>query len=112
MRETPDDVAALQGLLNASRRSATDHLRDIIGDERALTAADLVAPLTVMKVLALATVTAKGKPRISAVDGHFLHATWTFSTGSGAARARHMRDRPSVSVAHIDNVAARGASAG
>ena len=67
-----------------------------------LTAADLVALLTGMKVLSVATVTAGGEPRISALDGHFLHGTWSFSTSGTAAKARHLAARPQASVAHID----------
>src|SRR3954463_12536002 len=103
MYETEQEVETLQALLDASHARSTDHLRSIIHDDRRLSAPDLVALLTGMKVLSVATVTARGEPRISAVDGHFLHASWTFSTGSGAAKAQHMRDRPAVSVAHIDN---------
>jgi hypothetical protein len=102
MLETPDEIATLQQLLDASRASATAHLRNIIDDDRALTARDLVALLTGMRVLSVATVTSGGEPRISALDGHFLHATWTFSTDGSSAKARHMRARPAVSVAHID----------
>ena len=103
MYETESEVAALQDLLDVSHGSATEHLRGIIQDDRVLSARDIVALLTGMKVLSVATVTAGGEPRISAVDGHFLHATWSFSTSGTAAKARHLRARPSVSVAHIDN---------
>jgi general stress protein 26 len=102
MLETPDEIATLQELLDASRASATTHLRKIIDDDRALSARDLTALLTGMRVLSVATVTARGEPRISALDGHFLHATWTFSTDGSSAKARHMRARPAVSVAHVD----------
>jgi general stress protein 26 len=100
--ETSAEIAALQGLLDRSLSTSTEHLRSIIDDERALSAADLVALLTGMKVLSVATVTARGEPRISAMDGHFLHGSWTFSTSATAAKARHLRDRPDVSVAHVD----------
>jgi general stress protein 26 len=103
MLETRADIEALQSLLDASLASATQHLRSIVYGDRVLTAPDLVAVLTGMRVLSLATVTARGEPRISAVDGHFLHGTWTFSTDGSAAKARHMRARPAVSVAHVDN---------
>ena len=105
MYETDAEVAALQALLDASIARATEHLRAIIHGERVLTARDLVALLTGMKVLTVATVTARGEPRISAVDGHFLHGTWSFSTSGSAAKARHLRARPAVSVAHVDNEA-------
>ena len=102
MLETPDETAALQSLLDASHARATGHLRSIIHDDRTLSAEQLVALLTGMKVLSVATVTASGEPRISALDGHFLHGTWTFSTSGTSAKARHLEARPAVSVAHID----------
>jgi len=103
MYETPEELAALQELLDRSHAGATDHLRNIINDDRRLTAPDLVALLTGMKVISVATVTAQGHPRISAMDGHFLHASWSFSTSGTAAKARHMHRRPDVSVAHVDH---------
>ncbi|WP_330474002.1 pyridoxamine 5'-phosphate oxidase family protein [Terrabacter sp. C0L_2] len=102
MLETPDETAALQALLDASRERATGHLRSIIDDDRTLTAEQLVALLTGMKVLSVATVTAAGEPRISALDGHFLHGTWTFGTSGSSAKAKHLAARPAVSVAHVD----------
>jgi general stress protein 26 len=102
MKETPDELEALQALLDRSHAASTAHLREIIHGDRRLTAVDLAALLTGMKVLSVATVTASGEPRISAVDGHFLHATWSFSTSGTAAKARHLRARPQVSVAHVD----------
>ena len=102
MFETPEEIESLQRLLDASHARATDHLRGIIHDDRVLSAGDVVALLTGMKVITVATVTAVGEPRISAMDGHFLHGSWTFSTSGTAAKARHMQARPSVSVAHVD----------
>jgi hypothetical protein len=105
MHETEDEVVRLQALLDASHARATDHLRDIIHGDRVLSARDLVALLTGMKVLSLATVTARGEPRVSAVDGHFLHGTWSFSTSGTAAKAAHLAARPATSVAHVDGEA-------
>lgn len=102
MLETDADIQELQRLLDRSRAGATEHLRSIINDERALSARHIVSLLTGMKVLALATVSARGEPRISAVDGHFLHGTWTWSTSGSSAKARDLAARSSVSVAHID----------
>lgn len=103
MLETEAELDALQELLERSRSRATGHLRGIIDDERALSARDIAGLMQNMKVLSLATVTARGEPRISAVDGHFLHGTWTWSTDGSSAKARHLAARPAVSVAHIDN---------
>ena len=90
MLETPEELARLQSLLDASHARATDHLRGIIHDDRTLSAVQVVALLPGMKVVSVATVTAHGEPRISAMDGHFLHGTWTFSTSRTAAKARHL----------------------
>jgi general stress protein 26 len=100
--ETPAELARLQALLDASHARSTEHLRGIIDGDRTLTATQVAGLLTGMKVISVATVTAGGEPRISAMDGHFLHGTWTFSTSRTAAKARHLAARPAVSVAHVD----------
>jgi general stress protein 26 len=102
MLETPEELAHLQSLLDTSHARATEHLRGIIHGDRTLSAAQIAALLPGMKVISVATVTADGEPRISAMDGHFLHGTWTFSTSRTAAKARHLAARPAVSVAHVD----------
>ncbi|WP_067831986.1 pyridoxamine 5'-phosphate oxidase family protein [Actinomadura kijaniata] len=101
MRETPEELKELQALLDSSLSRSTSHLRSIINAERTLTAEQLTGVLTGMCTLALSTVTAKGEPRISGVDGHFLHGRWHFGTAPGAAKARHLAARPAVSAAHM-----------
>jgi Pyridoxamine 5'-phosphate oxidase len=101
MYETDAELAELQELLDASLARSTEHLRSIITSPNTVAAAQLVQVLTGMCVLSAATVTARGEPRISGVDGHFLHARWVFSTSGTAAKARHLRARPAISVAHM-----------
>jgi hypothetical protein len=101
MDETDDELENLQSLLDDSRAGATPHLRGIITDERALDASRLVALLTGMRLLSLASVTVRGEPRISALDGHFLHGRWLFSTDGSSAKARHLRARPAVSASYL-----------
>jgi len=105
MFETPDELARLQALLDTSHARSTEHLRGIIHDDRTLSASHIAGLLTGMKVVTAATVTAHGEPRISAMLGHFLHGTWTFSTSRTSAKARHLARRPAVSVAHVDGEA-------
>jgi hypothetical protein len=100
MRETREELAELQALLDASLARASGHHRSIVAG-RTITAAQLVEVLTGMCTLALATVTASGEPRISGADGHFLHGRWHFGTARGAAKARHLAARPAASVAHL-----------
>lgn len=102
MRETEAELNELQTLLDTSLSRSTTHLRSIIvAGERTLTARQLVDVITGMCVLAISTVTANGEPRISAVDGHFLHGHWVFGTDRSAAKAKHLAARPAVSVAHL-----------
>jgi len=101
MQETPEELAELQALLDSSLARSTAHLRSIVTRESTLTAEQLTEVLTGMCVLALSTVTAAGEPRISGVDGHFLHGRWHFGTARSAAKARHLAARPAASVAHL-----------
>jgi hypothetical protein len=101
MYETSEELKELQALLDASLSRSTEHLRSIINTERTLTAEQLTQVLTGMRTLALSTVTAQGEPRISGVDGHFLHGKWHFGTARGAAKARHLAARPAASAAHL-----------
>jgi hypothetical protein len=101
MKETQAEIAALQTLLEASLSGATEHLRAIVTPVRALDAREMCDLLTGMRTLAVATVTATGEPRVSGVDGHFLHGRWVFTTSGSAAKARHLRARPAVSAAHL-----------
>ncbi|WP_031511508.1 pyridoxamine 5'-phosphate oxidase family protein [Streptomyces megasporus] len=100
MRETPEELNKLQSLLDFSLSGSTAHLRSIV-EGRTITAAQLTGVLTGMCTLALSTVTAKGEPRISGVDGHFLHGRWHFGTARNAAKARHLAARPAASVAYM-----------
>lgn len=101
MRETSDELGDLQALLDESLSRSTSHLRSIIDRKTTATAEQLVEVLTGMCVLTLATVTAGGEPRVSAVDGHFLHGKWHFGTARSAAKARHLAARPAASLAHV-----------
>jgi hypothetical protein len=100
VHETPEDLRALQALLDASHTAGGSHLRTVFSDDRRLSAGELSERLTGVCVLDLATVTAKGEPRVAPVDGLFLRGQWHFGTAPDAARARHLTARPAVSAAH------------
>jgi nitroimidazol reductase NimA-like FMN-containing flavoprotein (pyridoxamine 5'-phosphate oxidase superfamily) len=101
MHETPEDLAALQALLDRSMDGAGDHLKRIITAERRLTAAEVVERLTGMRLLALATATADGRPIVGPVDGIFLHGAFHFGSAPDSVRFRHIRARPHVSATHL-----------
>jgi hypothetical protein len=99
--ETGADLLALQGLLDRSISSASDHLTSIVTDARRLDASQTAEVLAGMCTLALATVTASGEPRVGGVDGHFLRGRWLFTTSGTAVKVGHLRQRPACSVAHL-----------
>ena len=77
-------------------------LTSIVTEGRRLTARQVLAELVGMKVLVVATVTAAGEPRTSAVDGHFLHGQWLFGTDARAHKARQLKANPAVSATYAD----------
>lgn len=99
MFETPDELAGLQHLLDSSFARASAHLLSIMRPERRLTAERLVTELTGIALLNVASVTARGEPRISALDGHFLHGRWYATTAGDSPKARQLRARSATSVA-------------
>ena len=101
MHETPDDLAALQELLDRSFALAGPHLLRIATPERRLNAEQVAARLTGMRLLALATVTADGRPIVGPVDGIFLHGAFHFGSSPDSVRFRHIAARPHVSATHL-----------
>jgi hypothetical protein len=101
MLETPEELAALQARLDASMAAAGPHQRDIISDERRLSAGQLTERLQGMRLLVLATVTADGRPLAGPVDGYFLHGTFWFSSGRDAVRMHHLAARSACSATHL-----------
>jgi uncharacterized pyridoxamine 5'-phosphate oxidase family protein len=54
-----------------------------------------------MRLLALATVTADGRPMVGPVDGIFYRGSFHFGTAPDSVRYRHLRARPHVSATHL-----------
>lgn len=99
--ETPEEITELQGLLDRSAAGAGAHLRDIITDERRLTAEQVCEKLTGMRLLTLATVTADGRPLAGPVDGYFLHGSFWFGSSPDSVRMRHLAARPAVTATYL-----------
>lgn len=98
MPGTADELTVLQELLDRSFAAASSHLTSIMEPHRRLSAERLVVDLPCPAVLNIATVTARGEPRISAVDGHFLRGHWYFTTAGDSPKARQLRARPAISA--------------
>jgi hypothetical protein len=101
MHETPADLAALQALLDGSYDVAGPHLLRILTPERRLIAEQVAERLTGMSLLALATVTADGRPIVGPVDGIFFRGAFHFGSSPDSVRFRHIAARPQVSATHL-----------
>jgi hypothetical protein len=101
VHESQDDIRALQELLDRSYERAGAHLLSIHTPERRLSAAQVSERLTGMCLLALATVTADGRPLLGPVDGIFYRGAFHFGSAPDSVRFRHIRARPGVSATHL-----------
>lgn len=101
MHETPEEVAALQRLLDASAAAAGPHLASIVTDDHHPSAAEIVTEMTGMCLLTVATATADGRPIAGPLDGYLLHGRLWTSSSPDSVRVRHLRNRPAVSATYL-----------
>jgi nitroimidazol reductase NimA-like FMN-containing flavoprotein (pyridoxamine 5'-phosphate oxidase superfamily) len=101
VHETEDDLIALQALLDRSYAVAGTHLLRIHTPERRLRAEQVAERLQGMRLLALATVTADGRPIVGPVDGIFHRGAFHFGSAPDSVRFRHIEARPWVSATHL-----------
>jgi hypothetical protein len=101
VHETPEDLAALQEVLDRSYANAGEHLLGIHTPERRLDAAGVAEKLQGMVLLALATSTADGRPVVGPVDGIFYRGAFHFGSSPNSVRFRHIAKRPQVSATHL-----------
>ena len=102
MRETQQDLEWLQGVLDESDAAGGGHLKDVITEERRLTAGEIADRMTGMRLLALATSTSDGRPIVSPVDGIFYRGRFWFGSAPTALKMKHIAARPDVSATHMD----------
>jgi hypothetical protein len=99
--ETPDEISALQALLDKSIQTAGPHLTEILTPDHRLNAEQLCERLSGMCLLVVATTTADGRPLVGPVDSYFIHGTFHFSSGRNSVKMRHLAVRPHVSAIHL-----------
>lgn len=101
VNETPDDLTALQELLDRSVAGGGAHLLEVITSDRRLTAIETCERLQGMTLLSLATATADGRPLVGPVDGIFYRGCFYFGSSPHAVRFRNIRNQPHVSATHL-----------
>ena len=82
-------------------RAAGEHLLRIHSPDKRLTAEQVAERLQGMVLLALATVTADGRPIVGPVDSIFFRGAFVFGSAPDSIRFRHIRARPAVSATHL-----------
>jgi Pyridoxamine 5'-phosphate oxidase len=103
VRETAADLEQLQALLDRSIERASPFLRSSFEmPEHSLAAEQLVARLDGRLTIALATVTARGEPRVAPIGAFFMRGRFHVPTVAEAARTRHIAKRPGVSVTYYE----------
>jgi nitroimidazol reductase NimA-like FMN-containing flavoprotein (pyridoxamine 5'-phosphate oxidase superfamily) len=100
VHERPEDIAALQRLLDSSYARAGAHLLSIHTPDRRLSAEQLCARLEEMCLLVLATVSGDCRPFAGPVDGIFYRGAFHFGSAANSVRFRHIGRRPHVSATH------------
>ena len=99
MRETPEDIARLQALLDHSIERAGAFLRRLFQmPQHSLTAQQLIDCWPDVQTVALATVTTRGEPRIAPISSLLYRGEIYLPTVATAARTRHVMKRPAVSL--------------
>jgi hypothetical protein len=73
--------------------------------DHSLSAMQLAAHLQGTLTVALATVTAKGEPRVTPISAFFLRGQFYVPTVAEATRAQHLSRRAGVSLTHFESTA-------
>jgi pyridoxine/pyridoxamine 5'-phosphate oxidase len=103
VHETTEDLKTLQQLLDASIERATPFLRRSFEmPDRSLSAQQLADQLQGSMTVALATVTARGEPRVAPINALFYRGAFHIPTVAESARARHLARRPAASVTYFE----------
>ena len=105
MQETAQDLTEFDGLLKRSIEQAGPFLRSSFEmPEKSLSAAQLCRALYGIQTVAIATVTAKGEPRVAPIGAFLFRGHFYIPTTMESARVRHVRRRPAVSLTRFDGI--------
>jgi len=103
VRETAEEIAVLQALIDRSHNATGPHMRSIIHPgKHSLTARQVVRLLEGMKTVAVAAPAPNGDPLVAPMDGWFLHGKFFFSSSGDSIRIKGLRKRPRASIAYLE----------
>lgn len=103
MRETAEELATLQALIDRSHKRIGPHMKAITDPRNyALSAKQVVKLLDGMKTVAVAAPAPSGDPLVAPMDGWFLHGKFFFSSGGESIRINGLKRRPRASIAYFE----------
>ena len=103
MRESDDEFAALEGLLNASIEKAGPFIRESLEMPRkSLSARQLLRYWNGLLTAAVAHTTAGGEPRVAPTGVMLVHGHLVVPTVANAARTKAVTARPALSISRFD----------
>jgi hypothetical protein len=100
MRETAEDVAQLQRLLDDSAAAAGEHLRTIFQSEARPFAQELLTELDAVFEFHVGVLTGAGAPLVAPLDGIFFRGRIWFGFPGGSLRAGLIRKDPRISASY------------
>ena len=105
MHETEDDLAWMQSVIDHSIATAGPYLRSSFRmPTHSMSPRQIVGLLNGILDVAIATVTAKGEPRVSPIGAVFWRGRFYVPTLAAAARVRQLRRNRAVSVTYYQGV--------
>ena len=99
MKESPNDIDALQALLDASYESGGGYLKTIQQASLRLSAQEVVDHFDGACICDLATVDRGGSPYVAPIDVLFIQGKAWFSSSADSLRFKNLRVNPRVSLA-------------
>lgn len=103
MKDTPEDITALQRLVESSIERAGPYLRESFQmPGHSLSARQFVAHLRSETTVALATVTSRGEPRVAPVGAFFVRGRFMIPTLRTSARCSHVLRNPAISLSYYE----------
>lgn len=103
MRETAEDIEAFARLATESIEKAGSFVRSSLQmPGHSLSAGQVLRYWDRIHTAAVATVTAKGEPRVAPTGVALFRGHFVVPTVAGAARTKAINIRPAISISHFD----------
>jgi hypothetical protein len=100
--ETGTELAELQQILDASFEKAGERILTVYSAHQRLSAEQL-AGFRGVKLVAVASVNAKGEPRVAPRSAAFLHGRFYLAANTKSTTVRRLRRNPSVAITYYEN---------